>query len=456
MGQLAQLAEMTEAALEPARILKFGGVVSAISQGAVSVRGIATRVGVGDLVEMREGALAEVIRVDDAGTVVCPFDDDLSVRVGDIVTTCEGRSRQPNEFWLGRIVNAVGETIDDIAACRVPATIKFDVGVEDKNVLGRDRVSEPLKTGVAAIDIFTPICAGQRIGVFAGSGVGKSTLLSMLARSHSFDVVVVALVGERGREVREFVEDTLGPEGMKKTVAVVATGDESPMLRRRAPELALQSAEFFSRRGNKVLLLVDSLTRYAHALREIGIAAGELPIARGYPASVFSKLPKLLERAGPGRGAVGSITAIATILVDGDDHNDPIADAVRGIADGHIVLDRSIAEQGRFPPINPLSSVSRLALKVWSKDEHDLVRQMSKLIAKYEETADLRMLGGWQKGADADLDKAVETVPVIYDALRQSANEPLLDDSFGHLVGRLKQHQLGGEPPQVGEGSTMQ
>ena len=216
-------------------------------------------------------------------------------------------------------------------------------------------------TGVRVIDIFTPICFGQRLGVFAGSGVGKSTLLAMLAAADAFDTVVVALVGERGREVREFLEDTIGRTCMAKTVAVVATSDESAMMRRRAPDTAMRVAEHFRDQGDRVLLVLDSITRFAHALREVATGTGEPPVARGYPASVFTELPKLLERAGPGVEGRGSITAIISVLVDGDDHNDPVADSVRGILDGHVVLDRSIAEQGRYPPVNPLSSISRLA-----------------------------------------------------------------------------------------------
>ena len=223
----------------------------------------------------------------------------------------------------------------------------------------RQRIRKPMKTGIRAIDLFTPLCAGQRIGIFAGSGVGKSTLLSMLARAAGFDTTVLALVGERGREVREFLEDALGRE-TERAVAVVATGDESPMMRRLAPKSAMCIAEYLRDRGENVLLIVDSVTRYAHAARDVALAAGEPPVARGYPPSVFSDLPKLLERAGPGEEGAGSITGVFAVLVDGDDHNDPVADSIRGTLDGHIVLDRAIAEQGRYPAVNVLTSVSRL------------------------------------------------------------------------------------------------
>ena len=232
--------------------------------------------------------------------------------------------------------------------------------------LCRNRLGKPLITGVKAVDLFTPICAGQRIGIFSGSGVGKSTILAMLSRAPSSDVTVLALVGERSREVRDFLDDTLG-SARSRVISVVATSDESPMMRRLAPSAAMCIAEYFRDRGKNVLLIIDSLTRYAHAMRELALAADEPPVARGYPPSVFGALPRLLERAGPGEDEAGTITAILSVLVDGDDHNDPIADAARGILDGHIVLDRAIASQGRLPAVDPLASLSRLAPKIRTK-----------------------------------------------------------------------------------------
>jgi flagellum-specific ATP synthase len=293
------------------------------------------------------------------------------------------------------------------------------------------------RTGVRVIDIFTPLCFGQRLGVFAGSGVGKSTLLAMLAGAAAFDTVVVALVGERGREVREFLEDTLGEAGMRKTVAVVSTSDESPMMRKRAPDTAMRIAEHFRDRSHRVLLVVDSITRYAHALREVAAGTGEPPVARGYPASVFTEMPKLLERAGPGAGA-GSITAIISVLVDGDDHNDPIADSVRGILDGHVVLDRAIAEQGRYPAVNPLASISRLAPRVWSEEQRVLVNRLKAMVARFEDTRDIRLLGAYQPGTDPELDAAVRQVPAIYEALCQSPDTPASADPFADLAQHLR------------------
>ena len=303
--------------------------------------------------------------------------------------------------------------------------------------LQRGRVKQPLKTGVRVVDLFTPLCAGQRIGIFAGSGVGKSTLLAMLASAKGFDTVVIALVGERGREVREFLDDSVGAN-RKLAVTVVSTGDESPMMRRLAPKTAMTVAEFFRDRGDRVLLIIDSVTRFAHAAREVALAAGEPAVARGYAPSVFSDLPKLLERAGPGEDGGGSITGIFSVLVDGDDHNDPVADSIRGTLDGHIVLERAIADQGRFPAVNVLASISRLAQNVWSKEQHTLVLKLRGLIARFEDTRDLRLMGGYQPGNDADLDQAVSLVPKIYQAMAQAPAASASVDAFRELAEALQ------------------
>src|SRR6185437_7971537 len=258
----------------------------------------------------------------------------------------------------------------------------------------------------------------QRIGVFAGSGVGKTTLLAMLAQSSGFDTVVTALVGERGREVREFLEETL-VHHKSRAVTVVSTSDESPMMRRLAAKTAMTIAEYFRDRGEAVLLIVDSVTRFAHAAREVALAAGEPAVTRGYAPTVFTDLPRLLERAGPGEEGSGTITGIFSVLVDGDDHNDPIADTMRSTLDGHIVLSRHIADQARYPAVDVLGSVSRLAHCVWDPEERELVSKLRTMIAKYEDTRDLRLMGGYQSGRDQGLDQAVDMVPKIYGAMRQ-------------------------------------
>ena len=275
------------------------------------------------------------------------------------------------------------------------------------------------------------------MGIFAVSGVGKSTLMGMLARAEGFDTVVVALVGERGREVREFLEVTMAGQ-LERVVTVVATGDESPMMRRLAPKTAMTVAEYFRDRGDHVLLIVDSVTRLAHAARDVALAAGEPPVARGYPPSVFSELPRLLERAGPGAPDGGTITGLFAVLVDGDDHNEPVADSIRGTLDGHIVLNRAIAEEGRFPAVDVLKSISRLADLSWSSEERELVSRLRAMIARFEDTRDLRLLGGYQRGADQTLDQAVDLVPHVYGGLMQGPADGPSERPFEELSRRLK------------------
>jgi flagellum-specific ATP synthase len=341
----------------------------------------------------------------------------------------------PDASWRGRVVDALCRPLDG----RGPLTAGGEALPADRppvTAMRRSRVGAPVRTGVRIIDAFTPLCRGQRIGVFAGSGVGKSTLLAMLSRAAGFDTVVLALVGERGREVREFLEDTLGAE-REKAVVVVSTGDESAAMRRLAPKTAMSIAEYFRDRGESVLLILDSVTRFAHAAREVALAAGEPPVARGYAPSVFADLPKLLERAGPGAEGAGSITGIFSVLVDGDDHNDPVADAIRGTLDGHIVLDRAIADQGRYPAVNILASISRLADRAWSREERELVLRLKAMVARFEDTRDLRLMGGYQPGQDPELDKAVTFVPRIYRAMEQAPHASS-EDGFKELAAALQ------------------
>ena len=259
----------------------------------------------------------------------------------------------------------------------------------------------------------------------------------MLARSEGFDTVVLALVGERGREVREFIEDVLG-NNRARAVTIVSTGDESPMMRRLAPKTAMAVAEYFRDRGELVLLVVDSITRFAHAAREVALAAGEPAVARGYAPTVFTDLPRLLERAGPGEEGSGTITGIFSVLVDGDDHNEPIADTIRSTLDGHIVLSRHIADQARYPAVDVLASVSRLAHCVWDPEERELVSKLRAMIARYEDTRDLRLMGGYQQGRDAGLDQSVEMVPKIYAAMRQDVSAAPSADPFRELRDMMK------------------
>ncbi|MCO6392880.1 flagellar protein export ATPase FliI [Aliihoeflea aestuarii] len=424
-------------------LVRTGGRVSDVTATHIMVEGLTRTARLGDVVEHRSRTglrLGEVVQISANRVMVSPFDRSADAGVGETVTIVGALGLAPDTSWRGRAIDALCRPIDGLGpvAPGTDATARAAPAA-----MSRQRVDKGFRTGVKVIDIFTPLCFGQRMGVFAGSGVGKSTLLAMLANADAFDTVVVGLIGERGREVREFLEDTIGA-AMKKTVAVVSTSDESAMMRRRAPETAMSVAEYFRARGDRVLLVLDSITRYAHALREVAIAAGEPPVARGYPASVFTDLPKLLERAGPGPVGEGSITAILSVLIDGDDHNDPVADATRGILDGHVVLDRSIAEQGRYPPVDPLASISRLAPKAWNPEERKLVTMLKALIARFEDTRDIRLLGGYQPGADHELDQAVRQVPLVYAALAQTPHDGPSMDPFADLAIGLKPREQAG------------
>ena len=421
-------------------LVRRGGRVSEVSPTNFRVEGLSGVARLGDIVELRGQSgpkLGEIVQIGPRDVLVAPFERSADAGIGDLVFDRGAMSVTPHESWRGRAIDSLGRGIDG-GPPLVDGDPRHASNAIPPSALARKRVDTGFLTGVRVIDIFTPICFGQRLGIFAGSGVGKSTLLAMLASADAFDTVVVALVGERGREVREFLEDTIGPASLAKTVAVVATSDESAMMRKRAPDTAMRVAEYFRDRGHRVLLVLDSVTRFAHALREVAIGAGEPPIARGYPPSVFTELPKLLERAGPGLEGSGSITAIISVLIDGDDHNDPVADSVRGILDGHVVLDRGIAEQGRYPAVNPLASISRLAGKAWSEDQRALVLRLRQMIARFEDTRDIRLLGAYQMGADADLDMAVRQVPLIYDALNQSPRDQPSIDPFADVARTLR------------------
>jgi flagellum-specific ATP synthase len=432
MNQLLRLERAVRSAGAPG--LRISGTVTEATPAGYSVSGLSRFVALGDCVRLSvRGAeqLAEVIRIDENRVTVKPFDVQVSASLGTRVFLNGARTLRPDPSWRGRVVDALGRALDGkgplLAGERALSTEQAP-----PSPLTRARVQAPIRFGIRAVDLFTPLCLGQRIGIFAGSGVGKSRLLAMLARSRDFDTVVIALVGERGREVREFVEDSL-KGSIDSAVVVVSTGDESPMMRRQAPKTAMTVAEYFRDRGDRVLLIVDSVTRYAHAARGVALAAGEPPVARGYTPSVFSDLPKLLERAGPGEEGAGSITGIFAVLIDGDDHNDPVADSIRGTLDGHIVLDRAIADQGRYPAINLLSSISRLARNVWTPEERVLLTKVRGLIARFEDTRDLRLMGGYKPGGDPELDRAVVLVPKIYQALEQDLAAPPSADPFREL-----------------------
>ncbi len=335
----------------------------------------------------------------------------------------EGNLLFPAASWLGRIVDPFGRPMDGLGPVSRGAYGK-PVSASPPPAHNRSRVTDKLHLGVRVMDLFTPCGRGQRLGLFAGSGVGKSTLMGMLAQGADADVIVIGLIGERGREVREFVEDALGPTGLARSVVVTATSDAPAPARRRAAYAALTVAEYFRDQGKQVLCLLDSVTRFAMAQREIGLAAGEPPTTRGYTPSVFAELPKLLERAGPGPTGSGDITGLFTVLVDGDDHNEPVADAVRGILDGHIVMSRHIAERGRYPAVDLLKSLSRLSSALHSKEEADLIRTVRRLVSAYTDMEELIRIGAYSTGADPEVDRAVRLMEGLNIFLTQSEGDP--------------------------------
>jgi flagellum-specific ATP synthase len=421
------------AAAEPK--VAVGGSVTEVAPAYCRIGGLSPFVKLGECVELSAGdraQLAEVVRIDAGGITVKPFDTTLQAGLGTTAWRRGFVTLNPHVSWKGRTVNALGQAVDGDGPLQ-QGERAVSTEREPPAPMRRQRVRTPVKTGVRIIDLFTPLCAGQRIGIFAGSGIGKSTLLGMLARSQGFDTAVIALVGERGREVREFIEDALGRD-RGRAVVVVATGDESPMMRRLAPKTAMCIAEHFRDLGHNVLLILDSMTRFAHAARDVGLAAGEPPVARGYTPSVFGDLPKLLERAGPGEEGSGTITGIFSVLVDGDDHNDPVADSIRGTLDGHIVLDRAIADQARYPAVDVLASVSRLANKAWTPEQLTFVMKLRAMVARFEDTRDLRLMGGYRDGTDPALDRAIELVPRLYEAMRQGPADPPCIDVFQEVA----------------------
>jgi flagellum-specific ATP synthase len=439
VNALTRLDHAVNFGLEELTRLRISGTVTEVTPSYYRLAGLSPFLKLGECVGIHHAdatQLSEVVRIDAAGATVKTFEAQVAAGLGDAAYRIGPLHVAPDVSWKGRVLDALSRPIDSCGPLR-RGEHAMPIESPPPAALRRTRVKTPVKTGVRIIDLFMPICAGQRIGVFAGSGVGKSTLLGMIAGSKGFDSVVIALVGERGREVREFIDDSLGTN-KSVAVTVVATGDESPMMRRLAPKTALTIAEFFRDRGEKVLLIIDSVTRFAHAARDVALAAGEPAVARGYAPSVFSDLPKLLERAGPGAQGAGSITGIFSVLVDGDDHNDPVADNIRGTLDGHIVLDRAIADQGRFPAVNILTSISRLAQHVWTKEQHVLIMKLKAMIARYEETRDLRLMGGYQPGQDADLDQAVALVPKLYEAVTQTPTAPMSRDAFHELAEALQ------------------
>lgn len=421
-------------------LLRNGGRVSEVTLSHVNVSGLENHVELGACVEVETSdgpSIGEVISIHDNTASIKLFGAKPRLSRGAHAWVRDDLSIKPDLQWLGRVIDPLGQPIDGLGPLPLGTTV-CPIDRDPIRPMDLDRVRDPIKTGIRVIDLFTPICVGQRLGIFAGAGVGKSTLISMLARTAGFDVIVIALVAERAREVREFLEDAVG-NNRHQTVTVVASSSESPMMRKISAKTAMAVAEYFRDLGKKVLLIVDSLTRFAHAQREVALAAGEPPIARGYTPSVFTELPRLLERAGPGMRNSGSITGIFSVLVDGDDHNEPIADSIRGILDGHVVLDRGIADQGRYPAVNPLSSISRLALMAWTREEAELIRRLRAMVSRFEESRELRALGAYKPGIDPELDQAVNVTPLLYQSLMQKPDDPPSDNAFSELAALLSE-----------------
>ncbi|MFK7918442.1 MAG: FliI/YscN family ATPase [Ilumatobacter sp.] len=383
---------------------------------------------------------AEVVACS-TGTITCvPFGTLRGLCVGTFVyPSASGPSIPVGESLLGRVIDAFGNPLDDGPPLRGISLVGIDG--EPPHPLRRERVNERLSLGVRAWDSMAPMGRGQRVGVFAGSGVGKSTLMGMVARGSRADVNVVALIGERGREIREFVEEELGAEGLARSVVVVATSDMPALVRLRAADAATRIAEWFRDRGDDVMLMMDSLTRYCMAQREIGLAAGEPPTSRGYPPSVFAMLPRLLERAGT--SDVGSITGLYTVLVDGDDHNEPVADAVRSILDGHVVLTRDLAHAGHYPAIDVLASVSRVQNAVTSEPEQLAARELRSLLAAHAEARDLIEIGAYVPGSNPTVDRSVALKPQIDGFLRQAVNDPTSSEDTSARLAALLGRQEG-------------
>lgn len=419
----ARLAETT--ALRPlGRVVGVTGLLLRVQLPGARVSDV--------LLIRRRGAplLAEIVGFAQGEALAVPLGEPTGVGPDDVVEgTGEGLRIGAGPALLGRVLDGLGRPIDGYAAPSGLTSVAVDRAPPP--ALSRRPVSARFETGVRSIDALLTLGVGQRVGLFAGSGVGKSTLLGAIARGASADVVVVALVGERGREVGEFLEHSLGEAGRRRSVMVVATSDAPPIERLRAAQTATAVAEHFRELGKRVLLLVDSITRFARAQREIGLAAGEPPARRGYPPSVFTQLPRLLERSGQAQH--GSITAIYTVLVEGSDMDEPIADEVRGILDGHIVLDRRLAARGHYPAIDVLTSLSRVMPSVTDEPHRSAARRARALLAAYEEKRELIALGGYGKGSDARVDQAIAAAPELERFLRQ---EPSQIDAFtGSLAG---------------------
>ncbi len=428
---------------------RLGRVVS-ISGGLLQVTGLADVARLGDLLKIARSDLApllgEVLHVEHDRVTMLPEEAPLSVTLGQKVKLCQALEIAPDLSWLGRVIDPMGNPMDARPLLRGPLPLALNnppPPPAQRNALGAR-----LQTGLNVFNTLLPIVTGQRIGLFAGSGVGKSSLLGHLGRNMQADIVVFALIGERGREVREFVENTLGPEGMQGSIVVAATSDRSPLLRRRCAWTAMAIAEYFRDQGKHVLFLADSITRFAEAHREIATAAGELPALRGYPASTAHMITSLCERAGPGAEGSGDITALFSVLVAGSDMEEPIADIMRGVLDGHVVLDRAIAERGRYPAIDLLRSVSRSLPRAASSEENEIILRTRRLLGAYARSETMIKAGLYADGSDPEIDQAIRVWPDLDAFIAEQAGGSI-ENSFDKLHLILRRAGQGAKPTHM-------
>lgn len=414
----------------------YGKVVKVVglmieSQGPESSIGDVCYIHVGTETNKRK-IIAEVVGFKEQNIILMPYTNIQDIRPGSLVeATSKPLQIKVGPELIGKVIDSLGNPIDGSA---MPLGMKaVDTDQNPPNPLSRPMIAEPLEVGVRPIDSLLTVGKGQRLGIFAGSGVGKSTLLGMIARNTKADINVIALIGERGREVREFVENDLGPEGLKKSIVIAATSDQPALMRIKGAFTATAIAEYFRDKGHNVMFMMDSVTRVAMAQREVGLAVGEPPATKGYTPSVFSIMPRLLERTGTNQ--FGSITAFYTVLVDGDDMNEPIADTVRGILDGHIVLDRSLANKGQYPAINILQSVSRLMSSLATPEHRAAAVRIRDLLSTYLNSEDLINIGAYKKGASREIDEAIQAYPEIISFLKQNTDEKkTLEESVQSLI----------------------
>ena len=426
-------------AVDSIHLTKDSGKVTEVT--GLLIKGFLPGASVGSLCEIHPTGtertfLAEVVGFKDKSVLMMPLTEMRGVGLGArIILRRQIASVKVGDELLGRVIDGLGRTIDGKGEIESGREVSLYADV--RNPLDRKPIRQPLDLGVRALNGILTIGLGQRVGIMAGSGVGKSVLLGMMARNTKADVNVIALIGERGREVREFIENDLGPEGLKRSVIICVTGDQSPLIRMRGAFVAMAVAEYFAAANKNVLLMMDSVTRFSMAQREIGLSTGEPPATKGYTPSVFSILPKLLERAGSFENG-GSITGLYTVLVEGDDMDDPIGDAVRSIVDGHVVLTRTLAQKGHFPAIDILQSTSRVMRSVTTPDHQRLAQKLRENLAIYREAEDLINIGAYKPGSNPKIDKSVKVIDGINDYLRQKVDEPCdFQNSLRSLQGIL-------------------